>query len=121
MGSGQIRGKAMRVLCVEGRTDWLELLRGILDRAGYDVVCATRGYEALNSFRSQEFDGVLLDYSLPDSDSLALRAEMKHAKPQIPVLLFAGMGKSTSMLLRFFDAYMHHPDSRGSLLDRIAS
>jgi two-component system response regulator MprA len=109
----------VRVLCVAYRPDWLELLRGMLDRAGYEVVCATSGYEALDAFKSQEFGGVLLDYSLPDSDSLAIRAEMKHVKPQIPVLLFAGMGKSTSMLLRFFDAYMHHPDSPESVLARM--
>jgi DNA-binding response OmpR family regulator len=117
--SDQEKGDA--VLCVEDRPDWLEALRGMLDRAGYEVVCATSGCEALDSFRSQEFDGVLLDYSLPDLDSLAIRAEMKHVKPQIPVLLFAGMGKSACMLLRFFDAYMHHPDSPESMLERMAS
>ncbi len=111
----------MRVLCVEDRPDWLELLRGVLDRAGYEVVCATTGYEALDSFRSQEFDGVLLDYSLPDLDGLAIRAEMKHVKPQVPVLLFAGMGKSTSILLRFFDAYTHHRESPESMLGGMAS
>ncbi len=111
----------MQVLCVAYRLEWLELLRGMLDRAGYEVVCATNGYEALDAFKSQKFDGVLLDYSLPDSDSLAIRAEMKHVKPQIPVLLFAGMGKSTSMLLRFFDAYMHHAESPESVRDRMAS
>ena len=32
---------------------------------------------------------------------------MKRIKPELPVLLFAGVGGHTPFLLRFFDAYLH--------------
>ena len=33
---------------------------------------------------------------------------MKRIKPEIPVLLFSGIGPQTPILLRFFDAYLRH-------------
>jgi len=52
--------------------------------------------------------GVLLDYDLPDATGVAVRAEMKRLRPDVPVLLFNGIGSQTPFLLRFFDAYIRH-------------
>jgi hypothetical protein len=35
-----------------------------------------------------------------------VRAEMKRIKPEVPVLLFAGVGTQTPFLIRFFDSYL---------------
>jgi hypothetical protein len=40
---------------------------------------------------------------------LAVRAEMKRIKPDVSVLLFAGVGSQTPFLLRFLDAYLQSP------------
>jgi hypothetical protein len=47
-----------------------------------------------------------LEYDLPDASGSAVRAEMKRIKPEVPVLLFAGVGTQTPFLLRFFDSYL---------------
>jgi hypothetical protein len=39
-----------------------------------------------------------------------VRAEMKRIKPDIPVLLFAGIGSQTPFLLRFFDSYLRNSE-----------
>jgi hypothetical protein len=55
-------------------------------------------------------DGVLLEYDLPDATGSAIRAEMKRIKPDVPVLLFAGIGSQTPFLLRFFDSYLRNSE-----------
>jgi len=36
---------------------------------------------------------------------------MKRIKPEVPVLLFAGVGNQTQFLLRFFDAHLRDADT----------
>jgi hypothetical protein len=55
-------------------------------------------------------DGVLLEYDLPDATGSAIRAEMKRIKPDVPVLLFAGIGSQTPFLLRFVDSYLRNSE-----------
>ena len=64
-------------------------------------MAATTGGEALRLLTDLHVDGVLLEYDLPDAPGSAVRAEMKRIKPDIPVLLFAGIGSQTPFLLRF--------------------
>jgi DNA-binding NtrC family response regulator len=56
----------------------------------------------------QPIQGVLLEYDLPDATGSAVRAEMKRIKPEVPVLLFTGVGIQTPFLLRFFDSYLRN-------------
>jgi hypothetical protein len=58
----------------------------------------------------QPIHGVLLEYDLPDTTGSSVRAEMKRIKPEVPVLLFTGVGSQTPFLLRFFDAYLRNAD-----------
>lgn len=107
----------MRVLCVEHNSASLRVLRSKLEDAGYDVIPALNGQQAVSLFQVQPVDGVLLEYELPDKTGASVREEMKRIKPEIPVLLFSGVGPQTPMLLRFFDAYLRREGSRESGLD----
>ncbi len=80
----------------------------MLEAAGYEVVTATTGRQGLSMLTKQPVQGVLLEYDLPDATGASIRAEMKRIKPEVPVLLFAGVGSQTPFLLRFFDSYMRH-------------
>ncbi len=100
----------VRVLCVEHHVEYLDALKYMLETAGYEVVSATTGSQGLSMLTSQPIDGVLLEYELPDAMGTSIRAEMKRIKPEVPVLLFAGVGGQTPFLLRFFDAYLRHAE-----------
>lgn len=104
----------VRVLCVEHHVEYLDALKYMLETAGYEVVSATTGSQGLSMLTSQPIDGVLLEYELPDAMGTSIRAEMKRIKPEVPVLLFAGVGGQTPFLLRFFDAYLRHAERRES-------
>lgn len=100
----------VRVLCVESHAEYLEALTYMLERAGYEVVSATSGRQGLSKLATQPIHGVLLEYDLPDMSGSIVRAEMKRIKPEIPVLLFAGVGSQTPFLLRFFDSYLRNAE-----------
>jgi DNA-binding response OmpR family regulator len=100
----------VKVLCVENHSEYLTALTDMLEAAGYEVLSAQTGDQALIKFATQPVQGVLLEYDLPDATGSAVRAEMKRIKPEIPVLLFTGIGSQTPFLLRFFDSYLRHTD-----------
>jgi len=99
----------IRLLCVENRPEYMDALKYMLKTAGYEVTAATNGDQALRLLSNLDVDGVLLEYDLPDATGSAIRAEMKRIKPDVPVLLFAGIGSQTPFLLRFLDAYLQSP------------
>jgi DNA-binding response OmpR family regulator len=101
---------AVKVMCVENHLEYLDALRFMLEAAGYEVVPATTGTQALVLFAKQPLKGVLLEYDLPDQTGSAVRAEMKRIKPDVPVLLFSGVGSQTPFLLRFFDSYLRNSE-----------
>ncbi len=100
----------VKVLCVESHKEYLDALTFLLEAAGYEVVSAGTGSQGLSMLMKQPIQGVLLEYDLPDATGSAVRAEMKRIKPEIPVLLFAGVGSQTPFLLRFFDSYLRNSE-----------
>ena len=100
----------VRVLCVENHVEYLDTLKYMLETAGYEVVSATTGSQGLSMLMNHPIQGVLLEYDLPDATGAAVRAQMKRAKPDVPVLLFAGVGSQTPFLLRFFDSYLRNAE-----------
>jgi len=100
----------VRVLCVENHIEYLDALKCMLETAGYEVLSATTGSQGLSILMKQLIHGVLLEYDLPDATGSSVRAEMKRIKPEVPVLLFAGVGSQTPFLLRFFDSYLRNAE-----------
>src|ERR1700683_4857868 len=100
----------VRVLCVENHVEYLDALKYMLETAGYEVLSATTGSQGLSILMKQPIQGVLLEYALPDATASSVRAEMKRIKPEVPVLLFTGVGSQTPFLLRFFDSYLRNAE-----------
>jgi CheY-like chemotaxis protein len=96
----------MKILCVEDQPDNLEVLTFMLEGIGYEVMPATNGDQAVDMFSKESIDGVLLEYNLPDASGVDVREQLKAMRPDIPVLLFTGVGDQTPFMLRFFDAYL---------------
>jgi DNA-binding NtrC family response regulator len=97
-----------KVLCVESHSEYLEALKYMLETAGYEVISAITGSQGVSMLKKHAIEGVLLEYDLPDASGSTIRAEMKRIKPEIPVLLFAGIGSQTPFLIRFFDSYLRN-------------
>ncbi|HVB38184.1 MAG TPA: sigma-54 dependent transcriptional regulator [Vicinamibacterales bacterium] len=68
-----------------------ELIRWALEQsltqAGYRVLQAASGREALERCSTDSVDVVILDYRLPDCDGLQLLKQIKEIDPEVPVIL----------------------------------
>ena len=60
---------------------------------------------------------MLLEYDLPGKSGVTVREQMKRIKPEVPVLLFSGVGPQTPMLVRIIDAYLRDARPPDSALD----
>jgi DNA-binding NtrC family response regulator len=110
----------MKVLCVESNPDHLRILKCMLEEQGYAVIPAVTGEQALDVIAEQPIDVVLLEYDLSDPSGTKVRSQMKSMRPEVPVLLFAGVGHHTPMLIRFFDAYLRDAGYSDNAPDSLA-
>lgn len=78
------------ILIVEDEPDIQELLCAYLRNAGYAPVAAGDGVAALELFRSQPFDLVLLDIMLPKIDGFGV-CELIRGQSQIPILMLTAL------------------------------
>src|ERR1700691_6814681 len=77
---------AARLLVVEDDQTILELLSGSLRFAGFDVVAAASGAEALRAVTASRPDLVLLDVTMPAGDGFEVVRRMRSSGPDIPVI-----------------------------------
>lgn len=80
-------GRKARVLVVEDDAGLRYVLRRTLANAGYDVLEAGSGAEALRVFDEQGADLVLLDVALPDMDGTQVRRELKARAGRAPLVI----------------------------------
>jgi two-component system chemotaxis sensor kinase CheA len=84
----------MRILLVEDSPFFLNLERGYLEGAGFDVVCATDGSQGLNIIKNDpSFNLVVTDIEMPNMDGLAMckaiRSDLKMDK--IPIMIITSL------------------------------
>jgi putative two-component system response regulator len=88
----QERTQGPRVLVVEDDAANQELLRLILERAGYAAIAASDGKGALEAVSAQHPDLVLLDVGLPGIDGLEVcrRLRSEPATLTLPIIMLTG-------------------------------
>lgn len=79
------------ILCVDDEPISLSARLLLLSIAGYKVLGAGTGSDALWLFRGNHVDLVITDYRLPDLPGAELVCQMKHLKPETPIVLFTGV------------------------------
>jgi len=81
-------GKA-RILIVEDNIDNYELVRFILERAGYDVFLAVNGRDGIAAARLQKPDLILMDLGLPEMDGWMAAEKLKADEATKSIPLYA--------------------------------
>ncbi|MEJ2345900.1 MAG: PAS domain S-box protein [Gammaproteobacteria bacterium] len=84
----------IRVLLVEdnpGDARLVELSLSEVTGTHFEVVHADRLGHALTVLRSESFDAVLLDLSLPDSFGLDTASQIEAADPSLPIVVLSGL------------------------------
>ncbi len=66
-----------RILVVEDNMDNYELVRFVLERAGYDVFLAVNGRDGVDAARYQRPDLILMDLGMPEMDGWTAAEKIK--------------------------------------------
>ena len=108
-----------RLLCIDDDAGVRELYRVLFESYGYEVVLAEDGTRALQFFRSQKFDGVVVDYEMPGLNGSEVSALLKHESPEIPVIMVSGCHSIVEDAPHFVDAAIVKGSAVGTLVDRV--
>jgi CheY-like chemotaxis protein len=72
---------------VDDEIDFLEMLKLRLEANNYAVVTALDGKEAINKFKQEKPDAVLLDILMPGIDGIDVLKKIRKDNPHIPVFI----------------------------------
>lgn len=85
-------GGRRTVLIVDDNPDQRELVRRMVERAGYACVVAANGREARARLQSGPVDAAVTDVFMPDEDGLEFLRHVRESRPGLPILVVSGSG-----------------------------
>jgi len=113
-----------RILVVEDQEDNRQILRDLLGNAGYELIEAVDGEQALAEYAKQRPDLILMDIQLPILDGYETTRRIRHdpeskAIPIIAVTSYALAGDEAKALAAGCTAYITKPFSPRALLAKV--
>jgi CheY-like chemotaxis protein len=115
----------LKILCIEDEAGMLDLLRLILESAGYTFVGAKDGQEGLEAMRRERPDLILLDLMLPQvgGAEVLLRKKEDPTIQHIPVIAVTAMSSPFDQIMwkhrTEIEDYITKPFMRKQLLSSI--
>jgi two-component system alkaline phosphatase synthesis response regulator PhoP len=110
-----------RVLVVDDEAQIVRVLRGYLEKAGFSVLTASSGPEALRVARQERPDLIILDLMLPGMDGLDVcRALRKES--DVPIIMLTARVEETDRLIGLelgADDYVSKPFSPREVVARV--
>ncbi len=112
-----------KILIVEDDPSIQALLHDFIKEAGYSVVLAADGVEALAKYSQQDFDLVLLDIMLPKIDGYGV-CEVIRQKSDVPIIMLTALDGEENQIKGLdlqADDYITKPFSMPVLLRKIVA
>ncbi|OGO09432.1 MAG: DNA-binding response regulator [Chloroflexi bacterium RBG_13_60_9] len=110
-----------RILIVDDEPQLVRVIRSYLEKAGYQAAAAYRGDEALQAFRANRPDLVILDLNLPGMDGLDVAREIRRLG-QTPIIMLTARVEETDRLVGLelgADDYVTKPFSPREVVARV--
>lgn len=110
-----------KILVVDDEREMVKLVRTFLEGAGFRVVVAYDGQEALTLFRHEQPDLVVLDLMLPEIDGLDVARTIRRAS-DVPIIMLTARAEETDRLIGLelgADDYVVKPFSPRELVARV--
>ena len=113
-----------RILIVEDNIDNYELVRFVLERAGYDVFLAVNGRDGVDAARLQKPDLILMDLGMPEMDGwqaaeILKSNESTNSIPVVALTAYTLPGERQRAMQAGFDGYVTKPLDVPGFLDVI--
>jgi two-component system response regulator (stage 0 sporulation protein F) len=118
-----------RILVVDDDKAIQVITKLLLEREGHAVCCAGDGSHALQAFREDSFDLLIIDIFMPGMDGLETMKMVHQQRPQTPIIIISGHCASSRTAAPDFLAMstklgatssLHKPFRSGALLTQVA-
>ncbi len=112
------------IMVVDDNANTVKLMNAVLKRAGYNVISAYDGREALQLLDTKHVDLILLDLMMPNMDGLELATMIREAGMNIPMIMITAKGTAVDKRRGFVagtDDYMVKPVDEQEMLLRISA
>ena len=81
------------ILIIDDNTEIREVLRQILERAGYEVMEASDGREGIDLYRERQADLIITDIVMPNKDGLETITDLRIEFPGSKIIAISGGGR----------------------------
>jgi two-component system alkaline phosphatase synthesis response regulator PhoP len=111
-----------KILVVDDELQIVRVARSYLEKAGYRVLTASNGKEALFVARHEKPDLVVLDLQMPEMDGLEFTRRVRAEQPDIAIIMLTARVEEVDRILGLelgADDYMTKPFSPRELVARV--
>ena len=118
------KGAGQTILVVDDEPGLRELAKEILIMAGYQVLTAHDGHDAIDVLTKQAVDLVLSDVIMPNLDGYQLANYIQENYPSVKIQLASGFSDNRHLALSdkaLYETMLHKPYNTATLLNRISS
>ena len=76
-----------KILLVDDEADFIDLLRARFEANGYVVITSNNGKDALDRFKKDKPDAILLDIMMPELDGLNVLKQIRAEDAVLPIFI----------------------------------
>lgn len=81
-----------RILVIDDDEQIRIMFRNMLERDGYEVICASNGKEGIRLYRENPADLIITDLIMPEKDGMEIIMELKRDFPEVKLIAVSGGG-----------------------------
>ena len=107
-----IDSKQQKVMVVDDSKNTRDLVKEILEGAGYKVIPAKNGKECLTLIRKRKVDLILLDVMMPDMHGRAVYKEIRKIDQKVKVAILTVLEYESSFLDKFSQRFQASRDPK---------
>jgi two-component system response regulator VicR len=112
-----------KVLVVDDEPDTLELVKLVLESAGFEAILVKSGVEAMAKIDAEKLDLVLLDIMMPDMDGWDVFRKIREKNTSIPIAILTAKAQNIDKLLGLHvlkaDDYITKPFGKNELIGKV--
>jgi len=119
-----LEGAVMQALVVDDSSTMRKLLKSILLGAGFEVIEAKDGFEALACLQDGASDVVLLDWNMPEMSGVELLSQLRanHTYNQMRIMMVTTESEQEHIMQALHegaDEYVMKPFTKDAVLDKL--
>lgn len=81
-----------KILVIDNETDFLMLIKELLEDEGYQALCASNGADGIRLNDRENPDLIVLDLSMPEMDGIETLRQIRQKDAKVRVVILTGYG-----------------------------